>query len=205
MDISSLLSTMNTQSAQGSGAVQGHHHHHKSPADMVSQLDSAIDDAVKAGKLTSDQASQMKTALSSISDLLKNSQAGSTGATSATDPTSSSGSLANLSADDRQKIRSVLKDVSKQLFAALNPQGTTAAGSTGSSAATAAQSPADALFAAMDTNGDGKIDKSELTSFVNNLSSASGASAPWSGQTYGQQGSFSLSMSMSQSTFEVSA
>ena len=51
----------NIASQVTSDAIQGaqghHHHHHRNMADMISKMESTIDDAVKAGKLTDDQAS----------------------------------------------------------------------------------------------------------------------------------------------------
>ena len=69
MDLSQL-----TGSATGSSSVQGmgghHHHHHKSISDQVSQMGSAIDNAVTAGTMTSAQASTLKSELSDITNTL---------------------------------------------------------------------------------------------------------------------------------------
>jgi polyhydroxyalkanoate synthesis regulator phasin len=128
-------------------SVQGHHHHHhhhKSMADMISKMESIIDDAAKAGKLTDDQATQMKKELDSITETLKQGQ-------------SSSG--AELTPDDLQNIRTEFQDVRRQLFDALNPQKSTSA----------PNGIGDALFKKMDANGDGTIDKNEFSTFINAL------------------------------------
>ena len=125
--------------------VQGHHHHHhKSMTDMIRKMESAIDNAVKTGKLTDDQATQMKEELNSITDTLKQGQ-------------SSSG--AQLTSEDLQKIRTEFQDVRKQLFDALNPQGS----------ASISNGIGDALFKKMDANGDGAVDQNEFSTFINTL------------------------------------
>jgi polyhydroxyalkanoate synthesis regulator phasin len=124
--------------------VQGHHHHHhKSMVDMISKLGSAIDDAVKAGKLTDDQATQMKKELDSITATLNKSQT-----SSGAQPTS----------DDLQKIRTEFQDVRKQLFDALHPQ-----------VATSTSSGIENLFKQMDANGNGVIDQNEFSTFISEL------------------------------------
>ena len=151
-----LLDSLNPQGATSASnsqvtntdiqGVQGHHHHHhhKSMTDMISKMESAIDDAVKAGKLTDDQATQMKEELDSITETLKQGQ-------------SSSG--AQLTSEDLQKIRTEFQDVRKQLFDALNPEGSTSA----------SNGIGDALFKKMDANGDGAVDKNEFSTFINTL------------------------------------
>ncbi len=131
-----------TASASTQGVQRHHpHHHHKSIADMISNMASGIDDAVKAGKLTNDQAAQMKKELDSIAEILKKDQA-------------SSG--AELTSEDRQQIRKVLHDVRERLLAALNPQG---AGSIASGGI------AGYMFKQMDANGDGVVSQNEFATF----------------------------------------
>jgi hypothetical protein len=140
--------------------------------------------------MTDDQAAAIKKELDSISELLKNGQSasGSSGG--------NTNAVSQLSSDDRQNIRDVLKSIGKQLFASLSAQ------------STQATSPVDDLFAKIDTNGDKSISKNELTDFVSSMTQGGqNASDLFSKpQTYGQQGSFSLTMvSYSQSTFSVTA
>jgi len=126
-------------------SVQGHHHrHHRSMADKISMMDSAIDEAVKAGKLTGDQAAQMKKELDSITQTLKNSQ------------TSSGTPLAS---NDLQQIKAEFQDVRKQLYDALHPQGAT---STSNDAISK-------LFQMMDADGNGAVDRDEFLTFINQM------------------------------------
>jgi gas vesicle protein len=199
MNVTSMLSVTSFQSSGSSSAVSsasGHHHKHKSMADMVNQMGSAIDDAKDSGKLTGDQADALKKMLAQIMDLLKNNQ-------TASNDSDGSNSVPSLSSDVRQKIKDILKQVSQQFMAALqNAQGDAQASSQAN--------PADQLFSKIDTNGDGTISKGELKDFVSNLQSGNHSQGAQSNapqtQTYGQQGSFRLTMlSVSQSTFSVSA
>lgn len=149
-DLTTLTSAAAGDSAQVQG-MQGHHgHHHKSVADTISSMDSAIDNAVKTGKLTSDQATAMKKELADASATIKNAQ-GSTG---------QSGGLSQLSDADRKKVFGDLQDVRKQLHSALNPQG--AGASSGQSGADAASG----LFSQIDTDGSGSISKEEFSQFL---------------------------------------
>jgi Ca2+-binding EF-hand superfamily protein len=139
-------STSNSQATDvATQAVQGHHHHHhkRSMTDMISQMESTIADAAKEGKLTDDQATQMKKELDAISETLRQGQS-STGA--------------QLTSDDLQKIREEFHGLRKQLFDALNPQG---------SASTS--NGMDNLFKQLDVNGDGAIDKNEFSTFMSLL------------------------------------
>jgi Ca2+-binding EF-hand superfamily protein len=190
-------STSGTSTTQ---AVHGHHRHHKSMADMVKDMSSAIDDAQKAGKLTNDQAASMKKELDDITKMLSQNQTGSTSQSASTNQansTSQTGSVSQLSADDRKKIRSEMHDVEKQLFAALNPQQSTAT----------AANPTDQvnnLFKAMDSNGDGTIDKNELTSSnTHRAQNGQNGSDPFS-SGYNQQGS-QVSASVFMSQINISA
>ena len=149
-----LFSTLNpqgttsTSDSQGTSdvtqGVQGHHHHHhRSMADMISKMESTIDDAVKAGKLIDDQATQMKKELDSITETLSKTQGSS---------------ATQLTPDDLQKIRTEFQDVRKQLFDALNPQ-----------VATSTSTGIENLFKQMDANGNGVIEQNEFASFISSL------------------------------------
>ncbi len=114
------FSATSSSNVQGS---QGHHHHHrKSVSDQVSSMTSAIDNAVKAGQLTSDQATAMKKELADVTQTLT--QANSTGSTSSQSgaPTSQN-PLSQLSSADRQKVMKELHDVGKALYQATRAQG----------------------------------------------------------------------------------
>jgi hypothetical protein len=129
--------------AQG---VQGHHHHHhhkKNMTDMISNMENTIDEATKEGKLTGDQAAQMKKELDDISEALQQGQ---------------SGTGTQLTADDLQKIRDQFHDIRKQLFDAINPQGPASP-----------YNGMDNLFSQVDANGDGNIDKDEFSTFISLL------------------------------------
>jgi hypothetical protein len=139
--VTNIASQVTSDAIQG---VQGHdHHHHRSMADMITKMESTIDDAVKAGKLIDDQASQMKKKLDSITQTLQQGQ-------------SSSGT--QLTSDQLQQIRTEFQDVRKQLFDALNPQGTTAT-----------SNGIDSLFKTIDANGDGVVDQNEFSTFISTL------------------------------------
>jgi hypothetical protein len=198
MDNSQLtISLLSNQSVQG---AQGHHHHQrKSIADMIKDMESAIDDATKSGKLTGDQASAMTKVLDDIKKML--SQAQSTGAaqTGGGASTSPTGDATQLSADDREKIRKQLHDIGKQLFLALNSQS--------ADSSTRRQSGAvDAIFKAMDANKDGSVNKNELTSFLSSLTANASNSSHSNGVvassfTYSAQ-TF-MSITRTQSTFST--
>jgi hypothetical protein len=190
MDISQVTNiSLSDSSVQG---VQGHHHRHKkSINDMISDMESAIDDATKSGKLTSDQATSMTTILDSIKKTL--SQATGSSKISGDDWISTSNST-QLSSADQQKIRKELHDVGKQLFQALNPH---------SSATSAKQSSGfDAIFKALDSNKDGSVNKDELTSFLSSLT-GSGSNASNAGSlvsssfTYSEQATYSITQTRS--------
>ena len=170
MDLSQLTGT----TAAGSLGVQGmsggghHHHHHKSIADQVNQLGTAIDSAVKAGTMTSDQATSLKSELADITKTLGlNSTANTTSSTSttanasATGSTSQSNPLSQLSDADRKKVFSELQDVRKQVFAAFSSQDADATSGT-SSAGDAVSN----LFSKIDTDNNGAISKDEFTQFL---------------------------------------
>jgi EF-hand domain len=165
MDLSQIMS-----SASSSSGVQGmsgghHHHHHKSVSNQVSQMGSAIDNAVSAGTMTSDQAASLKKELADITQTLSQASTTATSATSATagttGQTGQGNALSQLSDSDRKKVFSELQDVRKQLFAASNTQGTTATSATSGSSDAANQ-----LFSQIDTNGNGSIDQAEFTQFL---------------------------------------
>ena len=173
MDMSQLTAS-STLASSGAQGAQGHHHHHrKSVSDQVSDMSSAIDQAVKAGSLSSDQAASMKNELADISKTLSQSQSNSTSQTGAT---------SQLSAQDRKKVMSELHDVGKQLYQAMNPQ------STGTTAAQSSNQ-LDSLFSAIDANSDGKIDKGEMADYINKLADSSqGAQDLFIGSMYNPQG-----------------
>jgi hypothetical protein len=127
-------------------AVHGRHpHHHKSIAEMISSLQSTIDDAAKTGKLTGSQATQMKTKIESITQTLNKSQAGSG---------------APMTPEDLQQIKTKLQEVRKELFDALNPQGAASPVSSGIGYN---------LFKTLDTNGDGVVNKNEFSTFISTV------------------------------------
>ena len=124
--------------------VHGHHgHHRKSMTDRVTEMQSTIDSALKAGKITEDQATQMKKQLDAISQTLNTTQANASN---------------NPTVDNLQQVRTQYQDVRKQLYDALHPQ-TAAVQSAGLAA----------LFKKMDANGDGSIDQNEFASFISAL------------------------------------
>jgi hypothetical protein len=163
MDVSQLTSiatwSSGVQNVSGGGH---HHHHHKSIADQVNQLGTAIDSAVKAGTMTSDQATSLKSELADITKTLGlNSTAGTTANASATGSKSQSNPLSQLSDADRKKVFGELQDVRKQVFAAFSALDVDA--NTGSSSAGDAVTK---LFSMLDTDKNGAISKDELTQFL---------------------------------------
>ncbi len=139
--------------------AQGHHHKHKSISDQLSSMSSAIDNAVKSGKLTEDQAAAMKKKLDDVKQTLDKNQ--TTGGNSA-------GSLSQLSDDDKKKIFGELQDVRKQLHSAIAPK----------SAATGTTSDQmNKMFAAMDANNDGSVTKEEFASFMSSVAQKGGYNA----------------------------
>jgi EF hand len=160
MDLSLL-----TGSATGSSSVHGmgghHHHHHKSISDQVSQMGSAIDNAVKTGAMTSDQATSLKKELADITSTLGSaSSSGATSSTSTTGQPGQSNALSALSDSDRKKVLSELQDVRKQLHASF------AQSAGASSSASSGNDAVSQLFSQIDTNNDGSISKDEMTQFL---------------------------------------
>lgn len=188
MDLSQLSVSSATQSiygAQGTQSTQGHHHHHRpSISNQVSNLSSAINNAVNSGQLTSDQATSMEKELNDITQTLASAtQSSSTSTTSQSGSSTNQSGLSQLSDSDRKKVMQELQDVRKQLFQALNPQ------AAGSASATSNSDQINSLFSAMDTNGDGTIDKSELTNYINQIENSSqGAADAFIGSLYNPQG-----------------
>ena len=154
---------------------------------MVNSLESEIDDATKAGKLTSDQASALTKELDDIKNTL-----GQT----ASNGTAQTNNATQLSADDRNKIRKDLQDIGKQLFQAFNTQ---------AASSTQQGSNVDQIFKAMDANNDGSISKDEMTNFLSSLTSnATNANGLISSNyTYSEQAT--LSVSETQSRFSITA
>ena len=151
--------------------------------DRLSKMESAIDDAVASGALSGDQAVQMRKELDDIAKILTHNSHKQNGASNQSE------SSTQLPANDREKIRSHLRDLEKQLFSALNPQGATEAPA---AAARRASVEANDLFKAMDTNRDGKIGKDELTTYVNKTA-----------DFYGRQGSMTINVTITQSQFST--
>jgi hypothetical protein len=178
MDISQLTgSTALSSGVQGMTGGGHHHRHHKSISDQVNEMGSAIDDALKAGTMTSDQAASLKKELADISQIMN--QNAQTSGTGTTGQSTQSNSLSQLSDADRKKVFSELQDVRKQLHAAFDTQSANA-----SSGSTDAVSK---LFSQLDTNNDGSISKDELTQFLAQI----GANAIG----YDQQGNANVSSS----------
>jgi hypothetical protein len=168
--------------AQVRGA-QGEHHHPMTIGDRLSKMGSAVDDAVTSGTLSGDQAIQMKKELDDITKILSHNSHKQNGSNN------QAGSSTQLPANDREKIRSHLQDLEKQLFAALNPQGAT---DVHAAAARRASGEVNDLFKAMDTNRDGKIGRDELTSYVNKTA-----------DFYGRKGSMTINVTITQSYFST--
>jgi hypothetical protein len=184
MDLSQITGTSMANS--GVQGVGGHQHRHKSISDQVKDLESAISDAQKSGKLTSDQATAMTKELDDIKKML--SQVGTS---------SQAGATAQLSADDRHKIRKELHDVGKQLFEALNPQA--------AASSTTSGSQMEAIFKMLDANGDGNIDKNEFSSFINNLAQNGAGKSDQMSQVSSYSRQATISIAEMQSTFSVTA
>jgi len=186
MDLSQLTSATSSSGVQGMGG--GHHHHHKSISDQVSQMSSAISNAVQAGTMSSSQATTLQNELKDITTTL--SQTSQTSATSTTGSTSTTNPLSQLSDADRKKVFGELQDVRKQL---------SAVGATSSTSSTSSSSSTDAvnkLFAQIDTDSNGSIDQAEFTQFLAQV----GASA----LGYNQQGtSSSMFSGITGSNFSV--
>ncbi len=178
MDISQM------RAAQVQGA-QGEHHQRMTIGDRISQMKSAIDDAVTSGMLSDDQAVQMRKALDDITKILSHNEHKQNGSNNR-----AGSATQQLSANDREKIHSDLQELGKQVSAALNSQG----------AARVAPAPTrgaqvDDLFKAIDTNGDGKIRKDELTSYLNRTADdRQSGRTPFN--TYGSQGSLTINVSI---------
>ena len=159
------LTALSSAAASGSTNVQGMphhgHHHQKSIADQVSKMSSAIDNAVQAGTMTSDQAATLKKELADVTQTLgQNTQAAS--ATGSTAQNSQTNPLSQLSDADRKRIFGELQDVRQQLYAATNPQGTTGAASSASGNNNAIAN----LFSQIDADHNGTIDQNEFTQFL---------------------------------------
>jgi polyhydroxyalkanoate synthesis regulator phasin len=126
MDPSQLSTGSSASSASSVQGGHGHHHHQKkSVTDQVSEMSSAIDTAVKAGQLTSDQATAMKKELADVTQTLSGASTTSTSAQAGS--TTSQNPLSQLSSADRQKVMKELHDVGKELYQATRPQGAASA------------------------------------------------------------------------------
>jgi len=146
-------------------------------------MESAVDDAVTSGTLSGDQAIQMKKELDDIKKILTHHSHKQNGTNDQTE------SSTPLPADDREKIRSHLQGLEKQLFAALNPQ---SAAEVRAAAARRASGEVNDLFKEMDINRDGKIGRDELASYVNKTA-----------DFYGRQGSMTINVTITQSQFST--
>ena len=185
MGLSQLLQLTGSAGSSGlQGIGGGHHRHHKSIADQITDMGTAIDKAVSNGKLSSDQATAMKKELADITQTLQKGQTPNTGAS---DQTGRTNPLSQLSDSDRKKIFSELQDVRKQLHSALNPQSANA-----TSVISGSNDAVSALFSNIDADKNGAISKDEFTQFLAQV----GATA----LGYNQQGNTS---SLNGSTFSV--
>ena len=137
-----------------------------------------MDDAVASGTLSGDQAIQMKKELDDITKMLNHDSDGHK-QNGSNDQT---GSSTPLPANDREKIRSDLKELEKQFSAALNPKGAT---DDPTAASRRPKLEVNDLFRLMDTNSDGKIGKEELTSYINRTANF-----------YGQKGSMTINVTI---------
>ena len=165
---------------QGTQEAQGHHHHHMTMSQRVDKMESLIDQAVKDGKLTDDQATAMKKQLDDIKTTLANAKTSGT----------------PLTEDQRKEVRQEMQDIGKQLFSAINPPQNTPVAAPTSSAN---------LFAKLDTNGNGTIDQNEFSAFMDQLkSNPQSLIDAFSPTAYNQQGNITVSV-MQQSTISINA
>jgi len=175
--LDALKQAMEGQNAQGAKKSD----HHRSFADRISEMQSGIDDAVKAGQLTQDQADEMKKQLAAISDELKKAQG------DGTQP---------ISDDDKKKIGKELHEVGKQLHAATNPDG-----GEGQASQSQGVNANDTFAALLDTlknatAGNGNNGSSALDLFMSQIQT---------GTQYNQQGGTIVTASITQSMFSVIA
>jgi uncharacterized protein YdcH (DUF465 family) len=159
MDLSQFSNASTALDGSLVQGMKGHHHHHKSISDQVNDMNTAIDNAVKAGNLTDDQATAMKKELDDVKQTISQNQTSSSNET---------GSLAQLSDDDRKKVLTELQDVRKQLHTAIAPQGT---------ASGATDDQMNRLFASMDADENGSISKEEFEAFLNKVAQNGGYNA----------------------------
>ena len=139
-------SVSNTQATGHMGpAVQGPlHRDYKSMAEMISNLQFIVENASKTGKLTGDQATQMKNKLDFITQTLNKAQ---------------TGSGTQLTPDDLQQIRARFQEIRKELFDALNPLNSTFV----------SKGVGYGLFKKMDTGGNRAIHRNEFPTFISRL------------------------------------
>jgi polyhydroxyalkanoate synthesis regulator phasin len=144
-------------------------------------MESLIDQAVKDGKLTDDQATQMKKQLDDIKATLADAKTSGT----------------PLTEDQRNQIRQEMQDIGKQIGMALKPAE--------QNPVQAAPNQLSGLFSMLDANGDGTIDKNEFSSFMDQLKSNPQSLIDAFGSAgYNQQGSVTVSV-MQQSTISINA
>ncbi len=133
--------------------------------------------------------------------VLASAQGSSSTSSSTSGSSTNQNALSQLSDADKKKVLDELHDVRKQLFGALNPQ------NAGSASPTSSSDQVNSLFSAMDSNGDGTIDKSELANYINQLeNSQQGATDMLIGSFYNQQGGAAAASSAAVgSSFNVTA
>jgi hypothetical protein len=197
MDISQIAgatAAMSSSQVQGAGGGH-HHHHHKSISDQVSSMQTAITNAVKAGTLTTDQATALQNELNDVTQTLTAAQTAAssqTATTGAASTATSANPLSQLSDDDKKKIFSELQDVRSQLQAA---NGVTSGTPAGGTTPTATSTQINQLFNAIDTDGNGSISESEFSAFLNNVAQSGGydqSAAPTSSATAAAGSTMSL-------------
>jgi hypothetical protein len=176
MDVSNIANTANLN------GVQGRTQSNQSLSMMVSKMEIRFSDAREAGQLSGDQTSQIKEILDKIAELLKTDQTGTGN---------------QLSSDDRGQIRNGIHDIAEMLFAALKAQD-------GSDSNT---DKVDRLSNQMNSNGNGSVGSNQPASYWNSAEAGNtNAGNPgYAPAAYTQQGSYSMSMTMVQSTFSISA
>jgi hypothetical protein len=172
------MDSANSTSAASQGIQQVPRHRHMSMSQRIDQMSSMIDKATSDGKLTADQATEMKKQLDEIKTMLADAKT----------------SGIPLTEDQRRQIRDEMKTVGKQLYStAGNPP---PASTSNFESATAVNN----LFAKIDANGDGTIDKDEFADFVKKLKENTNGLADYLRKaTYDQAGNLSITMTQASS------
>jgi hypothetical protein len=94
-----------SQASNAANGVTGQKYHQKSLSDKISDMESVITKGLKAGTLTTNQATTMEKALDSIKSEITKNQNASTG---------------YLSPEESKKIRSEIQSVGKQIYTAVS-------------------------------------------------------------------------------------